>query len=136
FRDCGDCLMVTREWDKRQVALHLVDLGGQSIDTSSAMGRFFLTVMAGAAELERGMVAERTAAAMAHVKAQGRRVGAVPYGFRLDADGKTLVEDAAEHKVICEARELRASGLSLRGVAAELARRGFVARGGGAFQAM
>src|SRR5215510_14964539 len=42
FRDCADCLTVTKEWDKRNVALHLVDLGGQTLDTSSAKGRFFL----------------------------------------------------------------------------------------------
>ena len=135
FRDCGDCLAVTREWDKRGVALHLVDMGGQTVDTSTAMGRFFLTVMAGAAELERGMVKERTKAAMAHVKSQGRRVGGVPYGFRLGDDGRTLLEDEGEQAVVRAARELRAAGLSLRKVAAELARRGFAARGGAGFLA-
>jgi len=50
FRDCADCLTVTAAWDKKAIALHLVDLGGQTLDTSSAMGRFFLTVMARAAE--------------------------------------------------------------------------------------
>ena len=135
FRDCGDCLAVTRAWDKRGVALHLVDMGGQTVDTSTAMGRFFLTVMAGAAELERGMVAERTSAAMQHVKSQGRRVGAVPYGFRLADDGRTLVADDREHAVLTTARELRSAGLSLRAVAAELARRGFTARAGGVFLA-
>ena len=135
FRDCGDCLAVTREWDKAGVALHLVDMGGQTVDTSTAMGRFFLTVMAGAAELERGMVKERTTAAMAHVKAQGRRVGGVPYGFRLAADGRTLEADEGEQRVKSAALELRAAGLSLRKVSAELARRGFRARCGGAFLA-
>ena len=56
FRDCADCLTTTKTWDKKGVALHLVDLGGQTLDTSSPMGRFFLTVMAGAAELERNLV--------------------------------------------------------------------------------
>src|SRR5262245_39614025 len=60
FRDCADCLAVVRDWDERDVALHLVDLGGQTIDTGTAMGRFFLTVMAGAAELERNLIGERT----------------------------------------------------------------------------
>ena len=82
------------------------------------------------------MVAERTSAAMQHVKAQGRRVGAVPYGFRLGDDGRTLEADEGERTVIRAALELRTAGLSLRAVAAELARRGFVARGGAAFQAM
>ena len=45
FRDCADCLTVTAAWDKHGVSLHLVDLGGQTLDTSTAMGRFFLTVM-------------------------------------------------------------------------------------------
>lgn len=133
FRDCGDCLAVTAAWDKADVALHLVDMGGQTVDTSTAMGRFFLTVMAGAAELERGMVRERTAAAMAHVKAQGRRVGGVPYGRRLAADGRTLEVDEGEAAVVAAVRELLASGLSLRKVSAELERRGFLSRTGRAF---
>jgi len=58
FRNCADCLTVTATWDRSGVALHLIDLGGQAVDTSTAMGRFFLTVMAGAAEMERGLVAE------------------------------------------------------------------------------
>ncbi len=42
---------MTAGWDKTGVALHLLDMGGQTVDTGSAMGRFFMTVMAGAAEL-------------------------------------------------------------------------------------
>lgn len=135
FRDCGDCLAVTAAWDKAGAALHLVDMGGQTVDTSTAMGRFFLTVMAGAAELERGMVRERTVAAMAHVKAQGRRVGGVPYGFRLAADGRTLEVDEGEAAVVAAVRELLAAGLSLRKVSAELEARGFLSRTGKPFAA-
>lgn len=135
FRDAGDCLNVTKAWDVRGVALHLVDLGGQTLDTSSAMGRFFLTVMAGAAELERNLVSERTKAAMAHMKEQGRRVGSVPYGYSLADDGQTLVEDELEQGVLAEARRLRAAGLSLRAVASELAAFGFKSRTGKTFTA-
>lgn len=133
FRDCADCLQVTSDWDARGVALHLLDLGGQSIDTSSAMGRFFLTVMAGAAELERGLVSERTAATMARAKANGRRVGAIPYGQRLAADGISLERHDGEQAVIEAVRELRDAGLSLRAVSAELERRGFLSRAGKPF---
>src|SRR5262245_24601632 len=81
FRDCADCLTVTAAWDKKAIALHLVDLGGQTLDTSSAMGRFFLTVMAGAAELERNLISERVSEVMGYVKSQGRKTGGdVPYG--------------------------------------------------------
>lgn len=82
FRDAGDCLAVTRRWDAAGVALHLLDLGGQTLDTSSAMGRFFLTVMAGAAELERNLVRERTRLSYAHLRNAGvYHASRVPMGY-------------------------------------------------------
>ena len=78
-RNATDCL-ATVEWgDKTHVALHVVDLGGNAIDTTSAAGRFMLAVLAGAAEMERNLTRERTRAAMAVKKANGQRVGTVPY---------------------------------------------------------
>jgi hypothetical protein len=47
------CLRQTKAWDQTGVCLDLVDLGGTSLSTGSAMGRMFLTMMAGCAELER-----------------------------------------------------------------------------------
>ena len=135
FRNAADCLEVCGAWDRAGVALHLVDLGGQAVDTSSAMGRFFLTVMAGAAELERNQIAERTSTAMQHKRSNGERVGAVPYGFALAADGVHFEPVAAEQEVIALARELRANGMSLRAVAAELASRGRTSRTGKVFEA-
>lgn len=130
FRDCADCLEVTRQWDRRDVALHLVDIGGQAIDTSSAMGRFFLTVMAGAAEMERNQVRERTVAALAHKRSKGERIGQVPFGFVLGADGVHLVEEPAEQRVIALVCRLRADGLSIRAIAAVLNDDDVPARGG------
>jgi DNA invertase Pin-like site-specific DNA recombinase len=40
FRDAEDALHQTRKWDNAGVSLHLVDMGGQVINTGSAMGRF------------------------------------------------------------------------------------------------
>lgn len=47
FRDAEDALHQTKAWDKAGITLHLVDMGGQSLNTSSAMGRMMLTMMAG-----------------------------------------------------------------------------------------
>jgi site-specific DNA recombinase len=136
FRDACDCLDVTRAWDRRGVALHLVDLGGQAVDTSSAMGRFFLTVMAGCAELERNQIRERTSAAMQHKASLGEFTGGrIPYGYRLGDDSVRLDEVEPEQQVIRAARELSATGLSLRAVAAELNRRGYASRSGRPFAA-
>jgi DNA invertase Pin-like site-specific DNA recombinase len=128
FRNCADCLTTTAQWDKKDIALHLVDMGGQTLDTSTAMGRFFLTVMAGAAELERGLVIERTTTAMAHKKALGQRVGDIPYGYQLADDGKTLEEDAGEQALINAVRSARNRGLSQRAIVTELTRQGFTTR--------
>ncbi len=135
FRNAADCLDVCGAWDRAGVALHLVDIGGQAVDTSSAMGRFFLTVMAGAAELERNQIAERTSLALQHKRAKGELVGSVPYGFTLADDGVTLVENEAEQGVIRTVREARDRGLSLRAIAAELERSGVVSRKGRRFEA-
>jgi DNA invertase Pin-like site-specific DNA recombinase len=133
FRNCADCLMTTEQWDKKNVALHLVDMGGQTLDTSSAMGRFFLTVMGGAAELERTLVSERTRFAMAHKKGRGQRVGEIAYGFQLDDDGVTLIPHAGEQSVIEAVREARHRGLSQRAITGELARQGYASRNGKPF---
>jgi site-specific DNA recombinase len=132
FRSTVDCVETSQAWDRRGVALHLVDLGGQTVDTSSAMGRFMLTVLAAAGEMERALIGERTSAAMRQRQAEGRYIGGkVPYGFRLD--GAELVECPAEQAVIAEARRLRSEGLTLRAVAADLAARGMVSRKGTPF---
>ena len=44
---------------KRGFASRPIDVGGQTINTATAMGRMFLTMMAGFAELERGLARER-----------------------------------------------------------------------------
>ena len=131
FRDCADCLTVTAAWDKKAIALHLVDLGGQTLDTSSAMGRFFLTVMAGAAELERNLICERTSEAMSYVKSQGHKTGGdVPYGYAVAVDGKTLVAVEAEQAMLTAIRSARQRGLTQRAIVAELAQKGFTTRKG------
>ena len=133
FRDAADCLTVTKRWDELDIDLHLVDLGGQAVDTSSAMGRFFLTIMAGVAEMERNMIRERTKAALTHLKAQGKRTGSVPYGSKLAPDGKTLLEEPSEQEVIQAARRLRRRGSSLRKISEKLTKRGCRSRNGSVF---
>jgi len=77
WRNTRECL-ATVEWlDMRGVTLHLVDLGGASMDLSSPFGRFFLTMISAVAELERSQISERTKAGLAVSRAQGRVGGFV-----------------------------------------------------------
>jgi len=133
FRDAGDALEQTRAWDRKGIALHLVDVGGQAINTASAMGRMFLTMMAGFAELERNLIAERTAAALAHKKANGEVYASTPYGF--DRLGDRLVENPQEQGTLARIRSLAGSGESLRGIARLLNREAVPTKRGGRWHA-
>ena len=64
---------------------------------------------------------ERITEALAGRKDEGKKTGGdVPYGYRLDTDNETLIEDEAEQAVIAEAVRLREEGLSLRRIAQAL----------------
>lgn len=83
FRNTVDCLDFTARCDKEKITLHVTNLGGSAVDTSSATGRFMLVVLAGAAEMERNLVVERTKAAMDVRREKGMRCSAVaPYGWK------------------------------------------------------
>lgn len=94
---------------------------------------FMRTMLDGAAAYERALIRARTKAALAAKRARGERAGAVPYGYSAALDGK-LVTNEAEQGVLAIVRDLRAAGMPLRAVVAELARRGLVSRSGCAFQ--
>ncbi len=107
----------------------------EKIDTTTAAGKMVFRMLAVLAEFERDQIVERTVTAMQFKKSKGERVGAVPYGFTLDANGVDLHPDPAEQDVIAQAKELHTGGMSLRKIAAELKRRGMSARNGSEFQA-
>ncbi|MDQ7822060.1 MAG: recombinase family protein [Candidatus Eremiobacteraeota bacterium] len=129
FRDAEDALHQTKEWDKLGVALHLVDMGGQTINTATAMGRFFLNMMAGFAELERNLIAERTATAMSFKKSHLQVYSPVPYGY--DRRGDELVRNEEEQAVITTIKNMRASGMSYCKMAEILNRDHVPTKGGG-----
>ena len=139
FRNTIDCLMTVQTWDKAGVSLHLIDMGGASLDTASAMGRMFLTMAAGFAEMERNLTAERTAAALARKREKGEKTGgSIPFGYDVQPgpDGtRCLVPNAAEQATIAVMSRLHDQGYSLRAIAAELDRQGLAPKAGGRWQA-
>src|SRR6266852_6222312 len=107
---------------------------GEQIDTRSAAGRLVLNVLASVSQWEREAIGERTATAMQHKARQGEYTGGqAPYGRRVAEDGARLERDPHEEAARAVARQLRAQGLSLRRVAAELERRGVRSRTGRGF---
>lgn len=133
FRDAIDALTMTKEWDRMGASLHLVDMGGQTINTSTAMGRFFLSTMASFAELERNLIAERTSLALTHKKNHGEAYGPTPMGY--DRAGDMLEANAEELGLIREMRSRRESGESLRNIASWLNASGAPTKKGGRWHA-
>jgi DNA invertase Pin-like site-specific DNA recombinase len=101
-----------------------------SIDTRTAAGRLVLNVLMSVAQWEREAIGERTRDAMQQKRTTGQRVGKIPFGCILDADGKTLIPDPAEQGTIALIRGMRAEGLTLRQIAEGLDRRGIVTKEG------
>jgi len=118
FRSTEDALKMTTQWDANGITLHLCDMGGTNINTQSAMGKIMMTLLASFAEFERTLVAERTAAALAHKKKNKQVYNHLPYGFQ--RDGKQLVPCEAEQKVLKRIFAWREEGRSLYDIACQL----------------
>ena len=125
-RSTQDTLAIADQLQKKSV--DLVSLS-EKIDTTSASGKMVFRMLAVLSEFERDQIAERTSSAMQHKKSKGERVGAVPYGSSLAADGVQLVADETEQKIIRVVVELRRDGLAMRAIATKLTARGYKPRG-------
>jgi DNA invertase Pin-like site-specific DNA recombinase len=113
----------------------IVSAAGEGTDGDDPASVLMRRMIDAFAEYERLLIGARTKAALGAKKARGERTGAVPYGYRLASDGVHLDPIAEEQKVIAEAHRLHKAGQSLRAIARELDRRGFVSRTGKTFLA-
>jgi site-specific DNA recombinase len=109
--------LVEDVFQAHDVALHSLH---ETVDTSSASGRFFLRIMGALAEMERELIGERTAAALAHKKARGERLGTTPYGFRTPGHRLAMEPVAEEQAIVQRILELRRRGRSYGAIAADL----------------
>jgi site-specific DNA recombinase len=98
FRDVQDCLGSVDELRGIGVDIHILDQDGGTLDTSTSMGRFFLTTIASLAELERGQISERTKIAMKHLKDNSKVFTGPIFGW--DRQGGDIVPNWREQDII------------------------------------
>ena len=98
FRDVQDCLGSVDELRGIGVDIHILDQDGGTLDTSTSMGRFFLTTIASLAELERGQISERTKIAMKHLKDNAKVFTGPIFGW--DRQGDDIVPNWEEQDTI------------------------------------
>jgi DNA invertase Pin-like site-specific DNA recombinase len=92
----------------------------EQVDTTTATGRMVLHVLMSVAQWEREIIGERTREALAHKRSMGERMGQIPYGYSLGADGVHLEPDPEEQVVVARICEMKRSGMSLRGIVEQL----------------
>lgn len=68
--------------ERQNVALRVLSMGGQEIDTRNPTGRLMLTMLGAVAEFERALMLERQREGIAKAKAEGRYKGRAPTARR------------------------------------------------------
>jgi site-specific DNA recombinase len=126
-RKTSDTLAIIERLEAAGVAFHSIT---EKVDTRSAMGRFFMTITAAFAEMERDLIAERTSAALQHKIAQGEHVGGIPFGYKLE-QGRLVLEYS---QLISDIRALRAAGMTLQGICDRLSAEGIKTLKGGTWR--
>jgi DNA invertase Pin-like site-specific DNA recombinase len=125
FRSTVDALETTKKFDKWNVSFHSIE---ETIDTKSAMGKFFFTLTAALAEMEREIIGERTRDVLQRKKANGEVYGHVPFGFK-KFKGKLLNHDE-EQKIVQAVFGMRQEGLNYSRISRELNHMGFKTKKG------
>jgi putative DNA-invertase from lambdoid prophage Rac len=121
FRSAADALGTLEQLKEDQVALHLIDLGGDV--TGNGISKMVFTILAAVAEGERDRIRERIRDAKRHLTAQGVFSGGKrPFGKDIveDGDVRRLVPNAAEQAVIERMKAMRAEGKTYREIGAEV----------------
>jgi putative DNA-invertase from lambdoid prophage Rac len=122
FRSARDALNVLEDLKKQNIRLHMIDLGGDV--TGNGISKLVFTILSAVAEAERDRIRERITTVKADQKAQGHYLGGkVPYGYRLEGQGRhaNMVPVEAEQQVIARIKALRSEGQTLRAIRATIA---------------
>jgi DNA invertase Pin-like site-specific DNA recombinase len=111
-RDAAEQLALLKRFRSGKVGLVAI---AQQIDLATPHGRAMAQIGAVFAELERELIAERTAEALIELRRQGRAWNHPPFGWDT-LDGQ-LLANAVEQDCLSRIRELRVLGVSYHKVA-------------------
>lgn len=125
-RKTRDTLEIIETIEGADAAFHSIT---EKIDTQSALGKFFLTITAAFAQMERDTISERTKEALNYKQEQGQYLGAVPFGY--DLNGQQLEQESKEADVVNKIVSMRNEGHTLQSIADTLNSEGIKAKRGG-----
>ena len=113
-----EALHLIKLFTKSQIALHVVELGGDITDPDLTVGVSRAVALFSA--LEKRKSAERIKGVKQRQKQQGRYLGGSrPFGYMIHDNGR-LIENPMEQKVLKRIFELKRDGKSLRAISSEV----------------
>jgi DNA invertase Pin-like site-specific DNA recombinase len=125
-RNTTECLSIATLCQKHGVSLRSIT---EKLDTESAIGKFFFTLLASLGEMERALIGERIKAVMDRKRELGQATTGNPqYGFKV-VDGH-VVPDPDEQETIQRILDLHAQRVSIYEIVEILRREGRVNRRG------
>lgn len=125
-RSVGDLSRLLELFARRGVTLSSVS---ETLDTASASGRMVVHIIGVISEWERGVISERTRAALSVKRSRGEKLGRVPpYGWK--TSGKKLIKHPEEQCVLKSIIEARREGRSFAEIARNLNATGTKPRSG------
>lgn len=125
-RDVAVAAAITRATEK--CGARVVSADGTA-NGESAADSFLRTILDAASAYERELIRTRIKAALLVKKTRGERTGELPFGYADAGDGR-LIPQESEQQTLRLVSELRAQGLTLRAIVAELEAQGIRSRSG------
>jgi DNA invertase Pin-like site-specific DNA recombinase len=123
FRSALDALRVLDGLKRREISLHMIDLGGDV--TGNGISKLVFTILSAVAEAERERIRERILDVKADQRSRGRYLGGTPpFGWTVDSDG-ALLEVPEQQAAIQRMLKMRQAGSSLRAIADAIKADGF-----------
>lgn len=117
FRSIRDFDATWRQWERRRVHVHILDLG---IDTSTSVGRLMASLLASFAEFESRRIGERIREAGAERRRKGLAVNGNPAVGWVKLKNKRVAVDKIERAKARRIALMRRKGMSFRLIAAAL----------------
>lgn len=92
-RSVADLLSIVARLEAKGVALRVLSMGGQAVDTGTPTGRLMLTMLGAVAEFERALMKERQLEGIAKAKSEGRYNGRRPTVAAQEAEMRRLLAE-------------------------------------------
>lgn len=119
FRNLADASITAARFNKMKIGLHILDMqGGEQVDTESANGKLFFSIMAMFAQYFRDKVKENTALGLQKRKENKMTYTRIsPFGYKNTGKGNMMLVMPDEQHVIEQVVAKAAQKLSLRRIA-------------------